>query len=426
MSKKKVLSVLVCVSILLGLLTITSFGSTATHYTPAGAAAGSGVSKLSVEKATPDPARKLSVGLSTASDSYISGALTSAQIAEIGNIDLGFSIIGLKGLGGVPCSAAVDNTWTTGTLFRANADGNYYNVAGEKGKADSIYRMLFTMNFGYVCQLDSIAFAHSFGSYVGFPSAADVYVSDDGVNWTLIGYWDRAANRMNGGGDLCQGENLKSNLFGKDATGNTLDGKAAFHFAFPENTTGKYLRLAVTGLQGIAVNSVTDKTSYSAWFEDFVTFREMFVYGEAADVNYVGSQERTYTESETSKYDVRFLASMDDYNLYSEAGFKISADFENGIYAETGKTYTDACDYVYTALTAADGESGNIKTVSASEYHAGQMMALTIKGIPTNTGTVTFTVTPYYVLRADGTTVDAQSYTVVYNAGAFVSCTPVA
>ncbi|MFX7845013.1 discoidin domain-containing protein, partial [Acinetobacter baumannii] len=46
------------------------------------------------------------------------------------------------------------------------------------------YVGLITLNFGSKKTFDAIGYYS--GNLEGFPQAADVYVSDDGVNWTLV------------------------------------------------------------------------------------------------------------------------------------------------------------------------------------------------------------------------------------------------
>ncbi len=433
--KRKVFSLILCACLMLGALALP----VSAYNRPAGSAAESGVAALAADTVAPDMSRNLTKGL-TSSKAYSAmnagtsswadqaNNLTAEEKADVADMSKhSFTVIGARSLER-QADAAIDNVWTTGAsgvngAFSARWDGLYYNVNGETEKSDSIYKMMLTFDFGYICELDGIGFTHHYSGPYGLFGACDLFVSDDGVSWTPVGYWDYPQKRLDTATDFTR---LNSNLLGKDAKGAVLDGKMYVPFAFPEGTQGKYLRIAATALECISSGNCKDQTNYEAWtFADTITFREMFVFGEAADVNYVGAQERTYTEGDVAKYDVRFLASMDDYKQYSEAGFRIAATYEKGAYAATGKSYVDACDYVYTALTAADGE-GNIKAVAATAYHAGQMMALTIKGIPTDTGRVSFVVTPYYVLKGEAQTVSAQSYEVIYENGVYVSSAPCA
>ena len=363
--------------------------------------------------------------------------LTAEQLQDIGNTDYGFSVIGAKALER-SVGAAVDGVWAIGDgAFSAMPSGSLYNVDGEVGQEDSIYLMMFTFNFGYECQLDAIGYAMSTTSAVGYPTAADLYVSDDGETWRLIGYYDRPLRRSSGEAEYAS---QQAKGLGTDANGASYTGNQRFiQFQFPEDTTGKYLRVAATALEGKADGDVSDISSYDAWAELATTqiaVREFFVFGEAENVNYIGHQTRTYTdtkdtdttEDDVSYYDVRFSANVDDYTLYDAIGYHVEAAFEKGVYAETGKTYSKSCKYVYTSLLAED-EGGNEITVSASEYHAGQLASLTIEGIPVDTGIVTFTVTPYYIITdadtGESKTVYAASYEVTFNAGVHQSTAPV-
>ena len=205
-----------------------------------------------------------------------------------------------------------------------------------------------------------------------------------------------------------------------------------YQFALPEGTTGTYLRIAVSAIQGKQAAYTDDsRASYAEPITTSGGFRELLVFGEAENVNYVGHQTRTYTDTmgtdtteDDVSYYVRFSANVDDYTRYDAIGFQIESVFEKGAYAETGKTYSKACRYVYTSLLAQD-EEGNEITVFASEHHAGQLASLTIEGIPIDTGVAVFTVTPYYTITdadtGESKTIEAASYAVTFDGGVYQS-----
>lgn len=126
-------------------------------------------------------------------------------------------------------------------------------------------------------------------------------------------------------------------------------------------------------------------------------------------VRYIGVQESAIKDG---TYAVRFVGALgDDVALadYTEVGFKVTATW-----GEDGKKVFDtACTTVYSKITgSADGVTSEY---SADSFGAKYLFALAVDGIPTAAGSVTFTVTPYYV-TANGT-VTGTTCTVVYNAG---------
>lgn len=131
-----------------------------------------------------------------------------------------------------------------------------------------------------------------------------------------------------------------------------------------------------------------------------------------ASIESVGVQQSAVTDG---KYAVRFVGALsDDVALedYIEVGFKLTA-----AYGEDGQKILDtACTTVYTKITGSEG--GVTTEYSAADFGAKYLFALAVNGIPTDIGTVTFTVTPYFV-TADGT-VNGSTCTVVYNAGNLV------
>lgn len=135
-----------------------------------------------------------------------------------------------------------------------------------------------------------------------------------------------------------------------------------------------------------------------------------------SDKAVVGAQSRSNGDD---TYSVRFLATIDDYTAYDEIGFEIVADYEAGAYAETGKTYDVKCYEVFDSVLSLEDKT--TVTNKAGDFHGNYLMALTIDGIPTNTGAAGFTVRAYYV--AKGTTERIYTDSVSFNAigGALVN-----
>ena len=307
---KRILTTLLIVSVLLGMLCTSALA----HERPLGGTTDTPV-ELTTITDTPDLTQTISLNLTAApfmSKSMLNpgtqwndaaNAIGDLELADIANhLKYGFSVIGMSNLErGV--GAAVDGVWAKGDYGDTNvtqfattkqkgafswiSSGKLYNVNGEaategKTAADGyVYQIMFTCNFGKVANLDSFAFAYPNTTGIGYPQAADVYVSDDGVNWTLVGYYDRVAKRM-AGGDY---ENISGALLGKDAADATMSETHLFtNFDLPENTSAQFLRIAFTSAGGKTnPSNKTEYNTYSNAIGEKNAFREFFVFGTLTD-----------------------------------------------------------------------------------------------------------------------------------------------
>ncbi len=124
--------------------------------------------------------------------------LTEAEKKDLADIRYGLSVIGMSHLdlpqyeattesGGSMQTTSLINLLNGhyGSSFTANIyfDDKTYNVNGEEDLS-SPYTALFTLNFGSVKTFEAIGY--SSGNLKGFPQAQDIYVSDDGINWTKV------------------------------------------------------------------------------------------------------------------------------------------------------------------------------------------------------------------------------------------------
>ena len=175
-----------------------------------------------------------------ASWEYSTTGLTDAQKADIADIGYGISMIGIE---------RMDNHTSTGRpsyimnicnhRFGSRQPTNYffddlhYDVNGnvdENGK----YTALITLNFGKMCKFEAAGFL----AKNGLLGAADIYVSADGINWTIVptACWDM----VNGlPVTKCDKVSAKDS---KDGLSITNDGCYLFDMA---GTEGMYLRVGV-------------------------------------------------------------------------------------------------------------------------------------------------------------------------------------
>lgn len=124
--------------------------------------------------------------------------LNDTQKADLANIGYGVSIIGISHMDSTKAGAyntsttagtthsvknLVNGHWGKSYMAAIFFDKDTYNVKGEKD-ASAPYTGLITLNFGAVKTFDAIGYTS--GSLQGFAQAQDVFVSDDGVNWTKV------------------------------------------------------------------------------------------------------------------------------------------------------------------------------------------------------------------------------------------------
>ena len=197
-----------------------------------------------------------------ASTEYSGTKLTDAQKADIADIGYGVSVIGVEKMD--PSSkgytTAIENLvnghWGSSFMCNITFDGNKYNVNGEVDP-EAQYIGLMTLNFGSKHKFDAYGF--SSGSLKGFPGVAEVYVSDDGVNWERIptACWDNV-----------NGVKLEScgKTPGDPWNGNQGTVTCLFDMG---GVTGQYIRL------GIIIGRNDDAAKYNT-----INTREILVYGE--------------------------------------------------------------------------------------------------------------------------------------------------
>ena len=193
----------------------------------------------------------------------VADTLTDAQKADLADIGYGISVIGLSHM----LQTAYDTTTKAGgaatlTSLMNVVNGHYgglhqgdlmfdkklYNVNGEVVEENG-YTALFTLNFGGVKTFEAIGYSNP--RMEGIPTAQDVYVSDDGINWTKV----EAA---------CYATDTKLiNISGsRDPWYNN---KPAVEIMFPmNNVQGKYIRIGILdsnlkdadGYMGISVSEI--------------------------------------------------------------------------------------------------------------------------------------------------------------------------
>ena len=197
-----------------------------------------------------------------ASTEYSVSGLSDAQKADIADIGYGVSVIGIEKMfsSSKGYTTAVENLvnghWGTSFMGCFEFDGKKYDING-KENAEGKYIGLITLNFGSKYKFDAYGF--SSGSLQGFPGVAEVYVSDDGVNWEIVptACWDQVG-----------GKTLVS--AGKTPADPWNGNSGAVTCLFDMNqTSGQYIRL------GIVIGRNDEESKYNT-----INTREILVYGE--------------------------------------------------------------------------------------------------------------------------------------------------
>jgi hypothetical protein len=199
-----------------------------------------------------------------ASLAYSTTGFSDEQKADIADIGYGVSFIGVEKINSskgeeTAFENLVNGHWGgTGMMTNITFDDKLYDVNGnavDNGK----YRALITLNFGKVCSFSAYGFAS--GSMNGFPGAADVYVSTDGVNWTLVP--SACYDKINGAAiSPCS----DSSSFMDKWSGSATDTVCLFDMAEVE---GIYVRI------GVVIGRCDKATMYNT-----INTREILVFGE--------------------------------------------------------------------------------------------------------------------------------------------------
>lgn len=131
----------------------------------------------------------------TASTAFSMSGFTDAQKADIADIGYGVSYIGVEKVNSskgqeTALANLVNGEWSSSKVTNITFDKNRYDINGTQNDAEGKYTALITLNFGKMCEFDAVGFFS--GSLEGFPGAAEVYISEDGVTWTRVATacWD--------------------------------------------------------------------------------------------------------------------------------------------------------------------------------------------------------------------------------------------
>ena len=211
-----------------------------------------------------------------ASTEYSVNGLTDAQKADIADIGYGVSMIGVESMiegshNGYKKAVGnlVNGHWGYTLMSCLNFDGAKYDVNGT-ACADGKYTALITLNFGKLRSMDALGFFS--GDQYGFPAVADVFVSEDGVHWTIVP--TACYDGINSTAYVNLGETPKDSYNGNvSAYSMLLD---------MDGAVGKYVRL------GVCVGRSNSYANYGS-----MNTRELVVYGGIAPLGDVDASGKT-------------------------------------------------------------------------------------------------------------------------------------
>ncbi len=197
-----------------------------------------------------------------ASKKYSTSGLSDADKADIADIGYGVSVIGIERMfsDSKGYQTAVENLvnghWGSSMMACFEFDDKHYNIKGEVDE-NAPYTGLITLNFGSKHKFDAVGFAS--GSLEGFPGAAEVFVSDDGVNWKRIdtACWDN----VNGTKLRNCGQTPSDPWNGNNAKVTCLFDMGGI--------SGQYIRI------GVVIGRNDTEAKYNT-----INTRELLVYGE--------------------------------------------------------------------------------------------------------------------------------------------------
>ena len=116
---------------------------------------------------------------------------------------------------------------------------------------------------------------------------------------------------------------------------------------------------------------------------------------------------------------VRFIATMQTLN-YDYIGFHMKKIWTDGETGEQTEERTEYCTHAYTQVAGVD-EAGSLKKTNASDLYGTYLYALVVNDVPTDTGTVTFEMTPFAVKGE--TEYLGETISVVYINGEYMGYT---
>ncbi len=341
--------------------------------------------------------------------------------------------VGMTVKDGGNLSNAFDDAWGVASgindTYKATFTGKFYDAMGNESTstvptAAAPYTYLITLDLGSVQTVGAFSMVCQTGNST--IQTADIYVSENGTDWTLVHYFDRLAYTktnsvgLNNFTDISSGSGGLSwaDVNNNIATANNKRGGRLYTFDLTD-VNARYVKIASTtyvlmATQGSIVGDTPGADSVYVVNQGSQGSTSTFEVGEfmlfgADEVTMSAAQTTSIANGETA-YDARFVAEISDtinsaslLDTASKITFNVTSSYDNHAKALTFDVHN-----VYSTIMAAGEE------VDAPD---GKVFAMfEIKGIPVAT-TITFKISATVVMK-DGTTITSVTKSVTLPAAA--------
>ena len=343
-----------------------------------------------------------------------------------------FTVIGATN--GTSFASATDGKWTVSDNVASIGvnSATKLNVNGQEGTDSSYkYNSLMTVDLGKLMCIDGFSLVTRNANVM--PQSADIYVSNDGKNWTLVDYYDRLAGRAFLENTVNNANRRDLNAIDISATASDADesnldkvygvtwadasgaaaanftngtiGRQTYIFNLTEVHEARYLRIAATTTTGVnntpwdenvgdftpAERATLAYTAGKGYTEGAATFQldEVMVFGSddaTPMIQVEGYQKTAKVDEDADSFDVRFVTSVSEAAMDAkQINFRLSAsyiDSQNSTKVVISER-TYSTNSVFSSLNA---ENGIINPAAGYKF-----AVLKITNIPADVN-VTFTL----------------------------------
>lgn len=328
------------------------------------------------------------------------------------------------------------NGWNRLQIYRMNANSEFKQLGNE---------LTVALRFS-IDDASAVADTTSWGNVfsLGIAEKTDVHADDDDLFLNCwVSSYDATANTVNLNCRFNPTTGGADNGLAPVATfelGTYIDVVLSMKLDSDTNQVTAYVYTSLdNGVNWICATKTTASSKTPVAFKEMtrmilsntragytISYDDVKVYNKALTEKQIRLQtpgaifhgiQTTQIDTDNDSFDIRFVGSIDSLN-YSKVGFRISA-------LDGAKVWNDSADYVYETLTGVknEGETAILEEYKSSDVRGGKspyLYAYSIEDVPAS-GTVTFTVIPYYVVAEGDKTVNGIGYAITFTDGKYVS-----